>query len=103
MKFRVDPTQVTAQRVFLGDGVVEPERPLDRGQLAVGKARMLQDIELMKELDPYGRNGIEEVFSPCQRENVCRQCKYQGICPDSRSGLVPRPTFASLTVLPSPA
>ena len=99
-KFQVDPTSVTARCVFLGDGMVEPERSLDFSQMAVGKARMLQDIELMKELDPYGRSGIEEVFSPCQRENVCRQCKYQGICPDSQSGLAPRQTFASLTVLP---
>jgi PD-(D/E)XK nuclease superfamily protein len=100
-KFQVDPTQVTARRVFLGDGTVEPEVFLDFGQMAVGKARMLQDIELMKELDSYGRSGMEEVFSACQRENVCRQCKYQGVCPDSRSGLVPKRTSASLMVLPS--
>jgi hypothetical protein len=99
-KFQVDPTDVSAGRVFLGDGTVEAARPLDRGLMAVGKARMLQDIELMKELDPYGRAGIEEVFSPCQRENVCRQCKYQGVCPDSRSGLAPRQTSVSLTVPP---
>lgn len=99
-KFQVDPTKVSAQRVFMGDGTVEPERQLNRNQMAVGKARMLQDIELMKELDPYGQAGIEEVFSPCQRENVCRQCKYQGVCPDSRSGLAPRQTSVSLTVLP---
>jgi len=101
-KFRVEPSQVSVRRVFLGDGTVEPDRPLDRGIMVVGKARMLQDIELMKELDPYGRTGMEEVFSPCHRENVCRQCKYQGICPDSRSGLAPKQTSASLMVLPSP-
>jgi hypothetical protein len=101
-QFRVEPSRVSARRVFLGDGTVEPERPLDRGMMVVGKARLLQDIELMKELDPYGRIGMEEAFSPCHRENVCRQCKFQGICPDSRSGLPPRQTSASLTVLPSP-
>lgn len=101
-KFRVEPSQVSARRVFLGDGTVEPERPLDRGIMVVGKARMLQDIELMKELDPYGRTGIEEAFSPCHRENVCRQCKYQGICQDSSSGLTPKQTSALLTGLPSP-
>jgi hypothetical protein len=36
-KFQVDPTKVSAQRVFLGDGTVEPERQLDRVQMAVGK------------------------------------------------------------------
>ena len=66
-----------------------PSVPLTVDDDGVGKARMLQDIELMQELDPYGRTGIEEVFSPCHRENVCRQCKYQGICPDSRSGIGP--------------
>jgi PD-(D/E)XK nuclease superfamily len=100
-KFQVDPTQVTARRVFLGDGTVESEVFLNFDQMAVGKARMLQDIELMQELDSYGRSGMEEVFSPCQHENVCRQCKYQGVCPDSRSGLDPKQTSASLIVLPS--
>lgn len=100
-QFQVEPSQVSARRVFLGDGTVEQEQRLDRGMMVVGKARMLQDIELMKELDPYGRSGREEVFSPCRRENVCRQCKYQGVCPDSRSGLAPRQTSDLLTVLPS--
>ncbi len=100
-KFQVDPTSVTARRVFLGDGTLEAEHALDRAQMAVGRARLLQDIELMKELDPYGRAGIEEAFSPCHRQNECRQCKYQGICPDNQSGLAPRQTSVSLTVLPS--
>jgi hypothetical protein len=60
----------------------------------------MQDIELMKELDPYGREGNERAFSPCAKEKVCRQCKYQGTCPaaplssDSR-----RQTFVSLPLV----
>jgi hypothetical protein len=99
VRFGVSPEQVRVQRVFLGDGTVEAPCQLDAGLVRAGKARLLQDIELMKELDPYGRAGDEEAFTPCQRENVCRQCKYQGVCPDARSGPASKPTSTSLTVL----
>ena len=99
-EFQVDPGRVSVQRVFLGDATVEQAVPLDRSSLRIGKARLIQDIELMKELEPYGSSGNEEAFSPCVKENVCRQCKYQQVCPDSQSGLLPRPTFVSLPLIP---
>ena len=60
---------------------------------------MIQDIELMEDLDPYGREGNEEAFSPCMRENVCRQCSYQQACKDSCSGLAPKQTCVSLPIV----
>jgi hypothetical protein len=94
-KFQVAPTDVIVQRVFLGDGVVEQERRLDARIMRRGEARLLQDVELMEELDRYGRAGIEEAFSPCEKEKVCRQCKFQEICPATRSALGSRQTSGS--------
>jgi hypothetical protein len=98
-EFAVTPDVVSVRRVYLGGPHIEDERRLDRESLLLGRARLIQDIELMRELDPYGRAGNEEAFTPCQKVNVCRQCKYQGVCPENNSGLTLRPTFVSLPVL----
>ncbi|MCC7291840.1 MAG: PD-(D/E)XK nuclease family protein [Phycisphaerales bacterium] len=79
-RFKVSPETVSAQRVFLGDGIIErpfvmSERLIDRC-----RARLHQDIERMEELHEYGVNGFFEAFPPCQREKICRQCRFQGMC-----------------------
>lgn len=100
LTFSMKAEDVSFQRIFLGDATVEPIRPFDAALLRRGKARLVQDIELMKELDPYGREGNERAFTPCAKEKVCRQCKYQGTCPaaplssDSR-----KPTSVSLPLV----
>jgi hypothetical protein len=98
-EFGLDPAAVRVQRVFLGVPAVEDERPLNRALLRAARARLIQDVELMQEMDPYGREGNEEAFSPCAKPNVCRQCKYQQACKDSCSGLSPRRTCVSLPLL----
>lgn len=100
LNFAVEPEGVSFQRIFLGDATIEPVRPLDAALLRRGKARLVQDIELMKELDPYGREGNERAFSPCAKEKVCRQCKYQGTCPAApRSSDSRKPTCVSLPLV----
>ena len=64
----------------MGGGIIEKECFLDESLLRRGKARLIQDIELMKEFDSYGKAGNEKAFSQCQKEKVCAQCKYQQIC-----------------------
>jgi hypothetical protein len=98
-EFGLDPASVRVQRVFLGVPAVEDERPLNRALLRAARARLIQDVELMQEMDPYGREGNEEAFSPYAKPNVCRQCKYQQACKDSCSGLSPRRTCVSLPLL----
>jgi len=95
-EFSVAPADVRVQRVFLGGPTVEEEKALDRTMLRAGRARLIQDIELMQELDCYGREGNEEAFSPCERENVCRQCNYQQTCSGCCSGLAPKQIYVSL-------
>jgi hypothetical protein len=98
-EFSIEPSSVRVQRVFLGSATVEKEQPLDRPILRAGRARLIQDIELMQDLDPYGREGNEEAFSPCMRESVCRQCCYQQACKDCCSGLAPKQTCVSLPLV----
>lgn len=86
-EYSVDPTCVRVRRVFLAHPTIEEDRPLSESLLRRGKARIIQDVELMKQMDGYGQAGNEEAFSPCEIENVCRQCKYQALCPANRSGL----------------
>ncbi len=98
-EFGIDPEAVSVQRVFLGSPAVEEARLLTGALLRAARARLIQDVELMQEMDPYGREGNEEAFSPCAKPNVCRQCNYQQVCKDSCSGLSPRQTCVSLPLL----
>lgn len=91
--YNVRAEDVKVQRVFLGNGSVEPERTIGLDAMRRGKARLLQDIELMKELEPYGAVGNEKAFSPCGIENVCRPCKYREICPLSSATGASKQTF----------
>jgi CRISPR/Cas system-associated exonuclease Cas4 (RecB family) len=76
----IETSQVTVQRVFLGDAVVEEPREVSETLTRRGQARLQQDIELMEELHEYGRQGDEELFTPCEREGICRRCQYRAIC-----------------------
>ncbi|MGO8749829.1 MAG: PD-(D/E)XK nuclease family protein [Thermoguttaceae bacterium] len=98
-EFGVDPTTVRVRRAFLGDPSIEDERALTKSLLRRGMVRIIQDIELMKQMDKYGKAGNEEAFPPCEIENVCRQCRYQALCPANRSGLNSKQTSGSSPVL----
>lgn len=100
-EFGVAPTNVRVRRVFLGDPTIEYERELTESLLRRGKARIIQDVELMKQMDEYGQAGNEEAFPPCEMENVCCQCKYQELCPANRSALISKQISGSLPVLPT--
>lgn len=52
---------------------------------ARAKARILQDLETMEALDHYGREGVVEAFTPCDRPRVCALCPYQEFCPKEES------------------
>jgi hypothetical protein len=80
-KFDIPPESISLQRVFLGDGVIESPTELNESLLARGRARLAQDVRCMEELHDYGVRGHLEAFPPCEQEKVCRQCKYQGVCP----------------------
>jgi hypothetical protein len=45
------------------------------------EARVLQDLEAMVGLDPYGREAVAAAFTPCGQRRVCSLCPYQEFCP----------------------
>lgn len=98
-KFGEPPERVRARKVFLALPEVGPVVALDAAVIRRGKARVIQDIQLMQQLDPFGRQGVEEAFTPCARANVCRQCSFRGTCSAGSSVTRSRPTSASLPVL----
>jgi hypothetical protein len=83
--FRVSPASVCVRRVFLGDGTIEDACILNKSLIERAETRIIQDIELMKDLHTYGQIGNEEAFTPCGKVNVCRNCKYQELCLDGYS------------------
>ena len=64
----------------LGGGTVSR---FDFGPKAIlrAKARISQDVERMRSVDEYGRDGLVEAFTPCGQERVCAGCVFQGVCP----------------------
>jgi hypothetical protein len=92
-EFEIDAEKLSVQRVFLAAPVIEPPVRLDAALLRRARARLIQDIELMNDLDRYGQAGNEEAFSPCGKENVCRRCKYQGVCTGTSFRRNSKPTF----------
>ena len=76
----VPRSSVSGQRVFLGDGVIETPQVVTDEVANVGRARLIQDVELMEELHRYGQEGREEAFRPCNIEGICRRCNYRAIC-----------------------
>lgn len=48
--------------------------------LAETKARIIQDTERMYVLQEYGKQGIKDAFTCCNKPKVCKLCLYRRIC-----------------------
>lgn len=74
------PDQVDLFKAHLGGGTVSR---FDFGPKAIlrAEARISQDVERMRSVDEYGRDGLVEAFTPCGQERVCAGCVFQGVCP----------------------
>lgn len=71
---------LTLRKVHLstGDIVSIPIQPMD---LERTKARIIQDVEIMKTLERYGKEANQKAFTPCGHALVCALCQFQGVCP----------------------
>lgn len=78
--YEIDPSDITIQKVYLGDGTIEEPRTLSEQDMNRGNARLIQDIEHMNQMHPYGMSGNEKAFTPCDNLKVCAMCKYQKVC-----------------------
>jgi hypothetical protein len=79
-RFGVAPECVSVQRVFLGDGTVEVPLQISERLIERCRARLHQDVERMQALHEYGEQGHFEAFPACEREKICHQCRFQGMC-----------------------
>jgi hypothetical protein len=79
-KFAVAPECVTVQRVFLGDGTVEAPLQITERLIERCRAKLHQDVERMEGLHDYGEQGHFEAFPACEKERICHQCRFQGMC-----------------------
>ena len=95
-KFNEPAPRIRARKVFLASPEIGPMVQVNAAMIRRGRARVIQDIQMMEELDAFGSQGIEEAFTPCEKINVCRQCKYRGICPAGTAMTTSKPTFKSL-------
>lgn len=74
------PQNISVSAAHLCDNLVAPVSISDN-TLRQTKARILQDLEKMRMLDVYGKNAVEEAFSPCSLPLVCALCPFQAVCP----------------------
>lgn len=79
-RFAVAPEDVSVQRVFLGDGSVETPLQISQRQIDRCRARLYQDVDRMENLHEYGKQGHFEAFPACEKEKICHQCRFQGMC-----------------------
>lgn len=45
------------------------------------RARITQDLNVMRALSPFGTSGNSDAFSPYGQPKICALCQFQGVCP----------------------
>lgn len=81
--FDVLPESVQVMKAPLADGTLISSQA-GEGMLRRGKARILQDVELMNTMDGYGKSGQSEAFTPCAQLGVCSYCPFLEACEEGR-------------------
>lgn len=78
--FGCQSDQVGLFKAYLGSGSASR---FDFGPKSISRAtaRIAQDVERMRAVDQYGRDGLVEAFTPCGQERVCAGCVFQRVCP----------------------
>ena len=44
------------------------------------RARITQDLIIMRNLHPYGLSARKEAFTPCLQPKICEMCQYEPVC-----------------------
>ncbi|MCG8607719.1 PD-(D/E)XK nuclease family protein [bacterium] len=82
--YNVEPDIIEAHLAFLGDGTIRSFKASET-LLKRTRARILQDVERMRALHAYGKQGRSDMFPPCAQPRVCASCRFRGICPATAS------------------
>lgn len=78
--YNVDPSIVEGRLAFLGDGSASTFQ-VSSSLLNRTRARIIQDVQRMDSVHAYGKQGREEMFTPCAQPRICATCRYREICP----------------------
>ena len=65
---------------YLGDGKVKHFNLEDLRPRSV-RARVTQDLNVMRTLEPFGVAANARAFTPCAQPKICALCPFQRICP----------------------
>ena len=83
-EFQCQPEDVDLYKVFLTDAKFAKYTMSEKAVMRT-RARIIQDVDRMRLLDPYGRDGVASAFTPCRRPRVCSNCIFQEVCPSAAS------------------
>ena len=78
--FNRAPEKIQLFRVNLAEGKAK-QFFLTNKSLFRAKAKIIQDLERMQMLHPYGVKANAKAFTPCGQPKICILCPFQGICP----------------------
>lgn len=79
-EFKLPVDHIIPHRVHLADDTVSTFNVSEKALTRV-EARILQDLEWMREADNFGKRGLAEAFTPCAQPKVCALCPFQEVCP----------------------
>ena len=79
-EFELPVDRIIPHRVHLADDTVSTFNVSEQA-LARVEARILQDLDRMREADKYGLRGAVGAFTPCAQPKICEMCQFQEICP----------------------
>lgn len=78
-KFNCSSQEIRVCKAFLGSDCVV-QFPCNLNTLRAVKVRISQDVERLASVQNYADDGIIDVFTPCYKELICRNCPYQRLC-----------------------
>jgi hypothetical protein len=65
---------------YLADGIARTYCVPDDVHPRQVRARITQDLILMRNLHPYGTAANARAFTPCRQNRICEMCQYQSVC-----------------------
>ncbi|WP_454801415.1 RecB family exonuclease [Mucilaginibacter phyllosphaerae] len=75
----ISSDRIRLQKAYLENGALE-SMEFSAQQIKRARARMIQDVEILKELEEFGNEGVIEAFPCCEQEKVCQLCSFKKIC-----------------------
>lgn len=78
-QFQCLPEQIRIFKAFLGSNTVV-QFDVDSDKLWAIKARIVQDAERLASVQDYGDSGNVAAFTPCYKQLICKNCRYQRLC-----------------------